>query len=176
MRRLPVSEQNRDISSLERSNMIQAEELTDLIKDLQAASGREAEELVTEVIHATTERVGDLAKAYAPKDTHELANSIETTSGPTWGRVRATAPHAVFVEFGTWQHNIHNPKSGTYTIRPVNAQALRFEVGGEVVFAKKVEHPGIEPQPFVGRAANEVVDEFAELLSRAGIRMIVRSV
>lgn len=156
--------------------MIQAEELTNLIKDLQDASGKEAEVLVTEVVHATTERVGDLARAYAPKDTHELANSIETTSGPSWGQVRATAPHAVFVEFGTWQFNVHNPKSGTYTIRPTNAQALRFQVGGQVVYAKKVEHPGIEPQPFVGRAANEVVDEFAELLGRAGIQLVVRSV
>ena len=55
-------------------------------------------------------------------------------------------PYAVFVEFGTRPH----------IIRPVRAQALRFEVGGEIVFAKLVRHPGTRPQPFMRETAEAV--------------------
>jgi HK97 gp10 family phage protein len=49
--------------------------------------------------------------------------------------------YAVYVERGTRPH----------IIRPRSARALRFMVGGETVFAKKVKHPGTKPQPFFQR-------------------------
>lgn len=163
-------------TAIERSRTVHANQLLDLVEDLRRASGREAEELTTEVIHATTEHTADLARHYAPRVTGELINSIGTQTGPGWGRVRATAEHAAFVEFGTWSHNIHEPKTGTYEIRPVRAKALAFQSGGRTVFAKKVEHPGIPAQRPIGRAADDVVDEFAWLLGSVGVQLIVRSV
>jgi len=59
--------------------------------------------------------------------------------------VNVGAPHAVFVELGTRPH----------MIRAVVAKALRFKVGGRVVFAKSVRHPGTKPQFFMRRAAEE---------------------
>jgi hypothetical protein len=49
------------------------------------------------------------------------------------------------VEFGTSPH----------TITPNDAEVLRFEVDGEVVYTQKVEHPGTDPRPFLRPAVNE---------------------
>lgn len=51
---------------------------------------------------------------------------------------------AVFQEFGTRPH----------VIRPRTATVLRFEINGETVFAKKVNHPGTPKAPFVRPAAD----------------------
>jgi hypothetical protein len=40
-----------------------------------------------------------------------------------------------------------------HVIRPRKAKALRFVVGGKVVFARKVNHPGNKPFKFLYRAA-----------------------
>lgn len=65
-----------------------------------------------------------------------------------------------------------------HDIFPVRARALRFEVDGEVVFAKHVRHPGTEPNDFVmetyGRIRGNVEAEgrrlarYAELAFRKG--------
>lgn len=62
-----------------------------------------------------------------------------------------------FLEFGAKRHIIVPKEKG----------ALRFEIDGEVVFAKKVSHPGTKPLGFV-RLTQEDVDksarEIAEML------------
>jgi hypothetical protein len=35
-----------------------------------------------------------------------------------------------------------------HVIEPVNAKALRFMIGGQVIFAKSVNHPGTKPNDF----------------------------
>ena len=57
------------------------------------------------------------------------------------------APH---VEFGTVPH----------VILPKNAKALRFKgKGGKYVFAKRVNHPGTEPNPFFERGVERTIRE-----------------
>lgn len=56
------------------------------------------------------------------------------------------------VEYAEWVHDGTRP----HTIRPRRAKALRFVVGGRVVYAKVVDHPGTKPRPFLDRALREV--------------------
>lgn len=49
-----------------------------------------------------------------------------------------------------------NDGTRPHVIRPRNAQALRFRVGGRVVFARVVHHPGTRARPFLDRALREV--------------------
>jgi hypothetical protein len=93
-------------------------DLLEFAQTLESAGSSTAEDVTTAVIHSMGEEVAKLAYQYAPKDTYQLANSIEVRKGPREARVVATAPHAAYVEFGTWSHNVISPKSGTYTIRP----------------------------------------------------------
>lgn len=63
------------------------------------------------------------------------------------GILEAAAAYASFIEDGTQPHEI----------LPKNAKALRwFEGGdGDPIFAKRVNHPGNEPMPFMQPAAEE---------------------
>jgi hypothetical protein len=58
--------------------------------------------------------------------------------------VGTNVEYAPAVEFGSARHVIRG-------------DPLRFEVGGEVVFAQSVDHPGTDPQPFL-RPALEAAD------------------
>lgn len=58
---------------------------------------------------------------------------------------------------GTTVYLAHGSKVGLFfeegtkphEIRPKNKKALRFNVGGNTVFAKKVNHPGMKARPIV---------------------------
>lgn len=76
------------------------------------------------------------------------------------GYDRTTAPHADFVLEGTRPHEIV----------PVNAQALRFEVGGEVVFATRVQHPGTQAQPIIEESIDAVIGDIETMLENLGQR------
>lgn len=56
------------------------------------------------------------------------------------------APHAEYTDRGASPHEI----------RPRSARVLRFEAGGGIVFAKRVQHPGNAPgrwfEPVMGQA------------------------
>lgn len=52
----------------------------------------------------------------------------------------------LYLEVGT---GIYGPKGKPFEIRPKNKKALRFTVGNQVYFAKRVNHPGIKPQPVI---------------------------
>lgn len=58
-------------------------------------------------------------------------------------RLIMRAPHALFINEGTKPH----------VILPKNVPFLRFVVGGRVVFAKKVNHPGTAKRPVLENAA-----------------------
>lgn len=90
------------------------------------------------------------AKVLAPVDTGRLRASIRiqarrTLTLRTVYTIGSDVYYAPYVNDGTRPH----------TIRPKRAQALRFTVGGKVVFAKVVHHPGTKPRPFLDRALRE---------------------
>ena len=67
------------------------------------------------------------------------------------------APHALFVNFGTRPH----------VILPKKKRALRWVVGNRFVFAKKVNHPGYRGDPYMIRAADEALRQFAAIVDTA---------
>ncbi|MER7135405.1 hypothetical protein ABT358_02530 [Streptomyces sp. NPDC000341] len=90
-----------------------------------------------------TERVADLARAYAPGSMPRYIEArVEQAPRGLVGVVECTHPATKFVLEGTRPH----------VIRPRRASVLRFEVGGRVVFARKVNHPGTRANNFLGRA------------------------
>jgi phage gpG-like protein len=90
----------------------------------------------------------------APVRTGALRGSIRVQLGLDFARVGPTVPYAAFVEFGTQPHEI----------LPRRAQALRFKTqGGEVVFARRVWHPGFEGRFFVRQAVVEAEPRLVEL-------------
>jgi hypothetical protein len=60
-----------------------------------------------------------------------------------------------FLEFGTKPH----------VIEP-HGEALKFEVGGEVVYAKKVYHPGTKPLGFVRITQDDLNKSVTEIAER----------
>jgi len=100
-------------------------------------------------------RVGPMvvnrAKILCPVDTGRLRASIKGQAQRTWTLrpqfvVGSNVDYAEYVHDGTRPH----------VIRPRNARALRFVVGGQVVYARVVHHPGTRAKPFLDRALREV--------------------
>lgn len=100
------------------------------------------------------QQVATVARREAPSRTGRLRASIvarraQDVSGrfvSGW-EVSATAPYAAFVHQGTRPH----------VILPRRRQFLRFQVGGTFVFARRVQHPGTRPRPFLMDAARAVI-------------------
>lgn len=87
-----------------------------------------------------TERVTEVARRLAPGSMADgIETSIEGRGRNLIGRIESTHPATIYVIKGTRPHQI----------RPVRAQALRFTVGGRVVFAQVVNHPGTRPNDFL---------------------------
>lgn len=90
-----------------------------------------------------TERVARIAEGEAPGTMGDFITwKIEEGRGGLQGVIVCDHHAVLFVLNGTRPH----------LIRPRRKKALRFEVGGEVVFAKLVRHPGTRPNDFLGRA------------------------
>lgn len=67
---------------------------------------------------------------------------------------------------GTWEYGADVP---AYTVRPVNAKALRFMIGGAVVFAKSANIPAhhIAARPFLAPALASMKQEIIDGLQAA---------
>lgn len=114
-------------------------------------------------VERTARLVAGRAVELAPEDTGELkaSNEVEKLSDGSW-LVKFTADHAKPQEYGARPH----------PITPDEADALRFEWRGEIVFRQFVFHPGNEAQPFLRPALDEhekvlpreIVDEIEDVL------------
>lgn len=81
------------------------------------------------------------------------------SDGQIEGFIGAEAPHAIFVEHDTKAHDIV-PKSrrakgskGAKTKR--KNRMLRFEIGGDEIFRRKVHHPGTDGMHFIETSMTE---------------------
>ena len=94
----------------------------------------------------------------APRKTGRLRKSIgvrRTRRGYEVVMGGSEAPYAGYVEYGVRPH----------LIRARRARALRFEVKGEVVYARYVMHPGSRPRAVMSRALSEASKDFGRMLS-----------
>ena len=99
-------------------------------------------------------------KRGAPVRTGNLRRTIHLASASATSAVTvASANYAAAVELGTRPH----------VIRPRRRKALRFKGATGIVFAKRVNHPGTRPQPFMVPGAVKAVEE------TAGARAIVKA-
>ena len=102
-------------------------------------------------------RTATQARQDVPVRTGHLGQSISEgnirTVGPRTveGSVTASARYALYVHQGTSPH----------IIRPKNAQALRFEIGGRTIYTKLVRHPGTKARPFLRNAGMRIAAEEA---------------
>lgn len=95
------------------------------------------------VLRRRTERVAGFARVEAPGSMGDyIGTRIEDGPRGLVGVVECNHPAVRFVLDGTKPH----------VIRPRRASALRFELGGRVVFAKRVNHPGTRANNFLARA------------------------
>ncbi|MGH3476808.1 MAG: hypothetical protein ACRDQD_08215 [Nocardioidaceae bacterium] len=96
-------------------------------------------------------QIEGVAQQGCPVDTGNLRrshdHSVTNLGFRLHGVVRANANYALMVHQGTAPHEI----------RPVRARALRFTVGGDVVFATRVMHPGTQGQPWLRTALVAVI-------------------
>lgn len=77
------------------------------------------------------------------------------------------APYALYVHGGTKPH----------TITPKRRRALRWVSGGDFVFAKRVRHPGTQPDEFlydalnanIGKAEKRFNDALRDSITEAGL-------
>lgn len=91
------------------------------------------------------------ARILVPVDTGRLRASIRIESRRTFTlrsvyTIGSDLEYAAFVNDGTRPH----------IIRPRRAQALRFRIGGRIVYAKVVHHPGTRARPFLDDALRQV--------------------
>jgi hypothetical protein len=103
------------------------------------------------------------AKVLAPVDTGRLRASIRVERRSFFGlrqrwTVGSDVAYAPMVNDGTKPHKIRPKRAHTLRrgSRGVVKPALRFKIGGQVVYAKVVNHPGTKPNPFLDRALADV--------------------
>lgn len=110
------------------------------------------------------------AKHLVPRKTGNLARSIGPGSlGPTAAIVHARAGYAAYVELGTKPHIIR-PKTKRVLAWAATAGGRRLSgrprSGAAMRFAKKVNHPGTKPKPYLMPGARYA-------LKKAGVQRFI---
>lgn len=84
------------------------------------------------------------ARRSAPKDTGRMAASIRVDYHTSLN------PHVVIGAYTSYSYMVHE---GTrpHTIQGGVGRLLSFNVGGKIVYARKVNHPGTRPTRFLTR-------------------------
>lgn len=146
--------------------------------DLAADLGKAAdfEKQSREILYDHAVQVQTLAQSYVPVKTGELRASIEirTLGAGDVVEISPDTTYEAYVEFGT---GIFSEMPGApkrpYVIEPVNANALRFMIGGDVFFAMKVVHPGMKAQPYMRPAAENVAESLVTAVGDKAVELLI---
>jgi hypothetical protein len=105
-------------------------------------------------------------KDYALKRGEQLTPRISGLMSQSWYATKRSdleyeisnrAPYFLYFIMGTAPHQI----------RPRFASVLRFEVGGQTIFTKLVNHPGTKPHDLLSKLADEVKAEIPQFFYEA---------
>lgn len=122
-----------------------------------------ADAFVREARQRAPVKHGDLARGII-RDPVEVGEETVKTA------VRATEPYSAATEYGSATRGEANaPGKKTrrkYPIVPKTRKALRWKEGGKEVFAAKVMHPGVRPQPYMRPALDSIEPVAAEMIKK----------
>lgn len=97
-------------------------------------------------------------REFSPQDHGRLAGSWTLTKrGEMYSTVGTSVKYAL----------VQSEGSDPYMIYPRVAKALRFEIDGDVIFAKEVLHPGIQGTKYIDGAISATNDRIAEFVEMA---------
>jgi hypothetical protein len=103
------------------------------------------------------------AKRRVPRKTSALGRSIHPGSlGNDFAIVEATAPYAAYVELGTRPHVIKPRRKSVLSWtegKRLSGRARTGAAAGQRFFAKRVNHPGTKPQPYLVPAARWALEK-----------------
>ena len=132
-----------------------------VVSKLEKAQKDTAEVICADVKHLAPRDTGEYAESIKVSDTKTTASNIETE---VYTDCTVTSKGSgQSYNLGYLLENGYAP----HYIFPVDAKALRFEVGGEVVFAKKVFHPGFSGHPHFEVALNDNKTTYYENIGKA---------
>lgn len=140
-------------------------DLTRLAKDLDQAA-RESGTSIGSVLEQIGNEIAAEAQDIVPVRTGNLKNSIAVVAGHNQvyvGPDVSKAPYASYVEYGTREHEI----------KPTKARVLAFRVRGQLVYARKVQHPGTKPHPYMRPAVQHWVGRLGERAADVGVHLIM---
>ena len=140
--------------------------LDDLIKDANRV-GRDMPQKLRQAMIASTTGVQNAAKKKRPgsfkNQTGDLRRSISRrVEGAHKGVVFTDMKYAPYVEFGTKPH----------VIRPKTKKMLAFRVGGKMVFARKVNHPGTRAYNYMRDAFEESKPKVTKIYDRLALEVV----
>ncbi|MBP9781693.1 hypothetical protein KBC89_03490 [Candidatus Woesebacteria bacterium] len=146
---------------------IRIEGLDQLIKDADRAGGELPSLMMQTMVKAVTlvkNSAREIRDGSFKNRTGTLRRSI--TGDPqsaSRGRVYVDQDYGIYVEEGTRPHTIL-PKAGK--------RFLAFKVDGRMVFARRVNHPGSKPYPFMEPAYRESAPKILEEYAKIGERLV----
>ena len=147
-------------------------DITDLVKDLDEISELRPEQITENIFKDLGPEIVQKAKEKAPVDTGELKDSITHEVTGTSLTITVGAAHGLYQEFGTASRGEFPGQP--YEIKPKKGKYLKFKVGDKTVFAKKVKHPGVAPQPFLRPAFMDTLGDLYGKLAERGQAMILK--
>jgi hypothetical protein len=147
---------------------VTAIDITQLAIDLNNAgemAGRSLDDLMLLVANSMA---ADM-RSFAPIDTGNLRASIkvvvEGRGKITIGPDTFMAPYAWDVEFGTKPH----------VIQAKPGKVLRFVKDGQVIYTRRVNHPGTRAQPYVRPALDKWAARLGPDAADVGVKAILRA-
>jgi len=112
---------------------------------------------IYEAIQSAASRIQNELTNLTPAQTGKLRSTFRAVPTPTGIQLKWGTDYASYVDAGAPPH----------LILPQGAKALKFNVGGETVFSKRVSHPGQKPQNFATLIAQVAMEILKEEISRA---------